>query len=105
VHDAKTDKASAAMDVNVGYFNDPEQLPGLAHCLEHMGTKKVGCCTTDLDRKLTDSSILKKTIFSNVSPQTLEIDKHPLQRLPRITSSILPQNLLKMPCFRHYTVP
>jgi insulysin len=43
VHDADTDKASAAMDVNVGNFSDPEQLPGLAHCLEHMlfmGTKK-----------------------------------------------------------------
>lgn len=43
VHDADTDKASAAMDVNVGNFSDPEQLLGLAHCLEHMlfmGTKK-----------------------------------------------------------------
>lgn len=36
VHDAETDKASAAMDVNVGNFSDPEELPGLAHCLEHM---------------------------------------------------------------------
>lgn len=44
VHDADTDKASAAMDVNVGNFSDPEQLQGLAHCVEHMlfmGTKKV----------------------------------------------------------------
>jgi insulysin len=44
VHDADTDKASAAMDVNVGNFSDPEDLPGLAHCVEHMlfmGTKKV----------------------------------------------------------------
>ena len=32
------------MDVNVGNFSDPEDLPGLAHCVEHMlfmGTKKV----------------------------------------------------------------
>ncbi|TAQ87722.1 hypothetical protein B7494_g3941 [Chlorociboria aeruginascens] len=43
VHDQDTDKASAAMDVNVGNFSDPEDLPGLAHCVEHMlfmGTKK-----------------------------------------------------------------
>ncbi len=44
VQDAGTDKASAAMDVNVGSFSDPEQLQGLAHGVEHMlfmGTKKV----------------------------------------------------------------
>jgi insulysin len=44
VHDADTDKASAAMDVNVGNFSDEEDLPGLAHAVEHMlfmGTKKV----------------------------------------------------------------
>ncbi|KAJ8068540.1 hypothetical protein OCU04_004090 [Sclerotinia nivalis] len=43
VHDAETDKASAAMDVNVGNFSDPEDLPGMAHAVEHllfMGTKK-----------------------------------------------------------------
>jgi insulysin len=43
IHDAETDKASAAMDVNVGNFSDPPDLPGLAHCVEHMlfmGTKK-----------------------------------------------------------------
>ncbi|KAI5283159.1 Insulinase (Peptidase M16), partial [Ascosphaera acerosa] len=36
-------KASAAVDVNVGSFSDPEDLQGLAHCLEHalfMGTQK-----------------------------------------------------------------
>ncbi|PGH21335.1 hypothetical protein AJ80_03386 [Polytolypa hystricis UAMH7299] len=43
VHDPNTDKASAAMDVNVGNFSDPEDLFGLAHALEHMlfmGTEK-----------------------------------------------------------------
>ncbi|KAL4914462.1 Metalloenzyme, LuxS/M16 peptidase-like protein [Aspergillus aurantiobrunneus] len=43
VHDAETDKAAAAMDVNVGSFSDPEDLQGLAHGLEHMlfmGTEK-----------------------------------------------------------------
>ena len=44
VHDAETDKASAAMDVNVGSFSDPEDMPGMAHAVEHllfMGTEKV----------------------------------------------------------------
>lgn len=43
VHDAETDKASAALDVNVGSFADPEDLNGLAHFCEHllfMGTEK-----------------------------------------------------------------
>ncbi|KAI5297254.1 NADPH-cytochrome P450 reductase, partial [Ascosphaera pollenicola] len=31
VHDAETDKASAAVDVNVGSLSDPEDLQGLAH--------------------------------------------------------------------------
>lgn len=43
VHDAETDKASAAMDVNVGSFSDEDDMPGMAHAVEHllfMGTKK-----------------------------------------------------------------
>nr|XP_036584366.1 zinc protease [Colletotrichum truncatum]KAF6793884.1 zinc protease [Colletotrichum truncatum] len=42
VHDPDTDKASAALDVNVGNFSD-EDMPGVAHAVEHlsfMGTKK-----------------------------------------------------------------
>lgn len=45
VHDPETDKASAAVNVNVGSFSDPDDMAGLAHALEHMlfmGTKKVG---------------------------------------------------------------
>jgi hypothetical protein len=34
VHDAETDKASAAMDVNVGNFSDEEDMPGMAHAVE-----------------------------------------------------------------------
>jgi insulysin len=44
IHDADTDKASAAMDVNVGSFSDSDDMPGIAHAVEHalfMGTKKV----------------------------------------------------------------
>jgi secreted Zn-dependent insulinase-like peptidase len=44
VHDPDTDKAAAAMDVNVGSLSDPDDLPGTAHAVEHLcflGTKKV----------------------------------------------------------------
>lgn len=44
IHDSETDKASAAMDVNVGSFSDAEDMPGMAHAVEHllfMGTEKV----------------------------------------------------------------
>ncbi|VEN56875.1 unnamed protein product [Callosobruchus maculatus] len=43
VSDPLTDKSAAAMDVGVGFFCDPKELPGLAHFCEHMlflGTKK-----------------------------------------------------------------
>lgn len=48
VHDPETDKASAALNVNVGNFSDPDDLPGIGHALEHMlfmGTEKVGLVT------------------------------------------------------------
>ncbi|KAF2646871.1 hypothetical protein P280DRAFT_387619 [Massarina eburnea CBS 473.64] len=43
IHDPETDKASAALDVNVGSFSDAEDMPGIAHAVEHllfMGTEK-----------------------------------------------------------------
>lgn len=36
VSDTEMDKAAAALNVKVGYFSDPEDLPGLFHFLEHM---------------------------------------------------------------------
>ncbi|WP_110647920.1 insulinase family protein [Salinicola peritrichatus] len=36
VSDPEADKAAAAMDVSVGSDNDPADMPGLAHFLEHM---------------------------------------------------------------------
>lgn len=45
IHDPETDKAAAALDVNVGSFSDDFDMPGMAHAVEHllfMGTKKVG---------------------------------------------------------------
>lgn len=47
VHDPETDKASASVNVNVGSFSDADDMPGMAHAVEHllfMGTRKVGCC-------------------------------------------------------------
>eukprot|EP01006_Ploeotia_vitrea_P044505 TRINITY_DN66835_c8_g9_i1.p1 TRINITY_DN66835_c8_g9~~TRINITY_DN66835_c8_g9_i1.p1 ORF type:complete len:1085 (-),score=521.06 TRINITY_DN66835_c8_g9_i1:2330-5323(-) len=43
ISDPETDKSAAAMDVHVGHFSDPDDLPGLAHFCEHMlflGTEK-----------------------------------------------------------------
>jgi insulysin len=42
ISDEAADKASAALDVNVGSLQDPKEIPGLAHFCEHllfMGTK------------------------------------------------------------------
>jgi insulysin len=43
IHNNESQKAAAALAVNVGHFNDPQDRQGLAHFLEHMlflGTKK-----------------------------------------------------------------
>ena len=39
VHDPETDKASAALDVNVGNFSDEEGMPGMAHAVEHVSDR------------------------------------------------------------------
>ncbi|MDN3524465.1 insulinase family protein [Halomonas sabkhae] len=36
VHDAEADKAAASVNVDVGNAQDPDDIPGLAHYLEHM---------------------------------------------------------------------
>ncbi|XP_020292220.1 insulin-degrading enzyme isoform X2 [Pseudomyrmex gracilis] len=43
ISDPITDKSAVALDVNIGYMCDPDDLPGLAHFCEHMlflGTEK-----------------------------------------------------------------
>ncbi|KAI0784388.1 insulin-degrading enzyme [Abortiporus biennis] len=43
IHDPKTDKAAASLDVAVGHLHDPDDMPGLAHFCEHllfMGTEQ-----------------------------------------------------------------
>lgn len=41
VHDPETDKASAALDVNVGNFSDEDGMPGMAHAVEHVSSLPV----------------------------------------------------------------
>jgi len=36
ISDPSTDVSAASMTVNVGYYDDPDDVPGLAHFLEHM---------------------------------------------------------------------
>ena len=46
VHDPETDKASASVSVDVGSLSDADDMPGMAHAVEHllfMGTKKASC--------------------------------------------------------------
>ena len=43
VHDPETDKASAALDVNVGNFSDEDGMPGMAHAVEHVSSHFVHC--------------------------------------------------------------
>lgn len=50
IHDPDTDKAAAAVDVNVGSLSDPRDLQGVAHAVEHllfMGTEKVSSSGQD----------------------------------------------------------
>jgi insulysin len=54
IHDPDTDKASAAMDVNIGSFSDADDMPGMAHAVEHllfMGTEKVRDSDTVVARR------------------------------------------------------
>lgn len=44
VHDPETDKASAALDVNVGNFSDEDGMPGMAHAVEHVSRVPCSCC-------------------------------------------------------------
>lgn len=46
VHDHDTDKASASMDVNVGNFSDEDDMPGMAHAVEHVGSELFAALTT-----------------------------------------------------------
>lgn len=91
VHDPNTDKASAAMNVNVGNFSDDDDMPGMAHAVEHllfMGTENVcPSCAMPEKAQLTVNSFLEKMNTANTLPRTPDIRTRtqPLQR--QITSS------------------
>lgn len=84
VHDPETDKASASVNVNVGSFSDADDMPGMAHAVEHllfMGTEKVGCHGS-AQTMLIIRSILKKMPTVNTLPLTRAIPMH-IQLPPR----------------------
>lgn len=69
VHDPETDKASASVNVKVGSFSDADDMPGMAHAVEHllfMGTEKVCVLMTPLLSLLTIISILLKTTTASI---------------------------------------
>lgn len=110
VHDPETDKASASVNVNVGSFSDADDMPGMAHAVEHllfMGTEKVLChnffCFSSLLKLRSIRSRMITTSTSLPIPATLT----PTPALPKPTTSLkllplpskaLPKDLLPLPC-------
>lgn len=96
VHDAQTDKASASLNVNVGNFCDEEDMPGMAHAVEHllfMGTEKVRWQHSARYSRITNPrSIRSRMSTAPTSPPTLGTPMHtpPLRR--RTTSSNVPRH-------------
>lgn len=91
VHDPDTDKASAAVNVNVGSFSDADDMPGMAHAVEHllfMGTKKVRGYYQESRRMLTAGrpSIQKRTTTINTS-QLIPVTRMPTLPLLRQTTT------------------
>lgn len=103
VHDPNTDKASAALNVNVGNFSDDDDMPGMAHAVEHalfMGTEKV--CHRSDSRKTNgtetdNSSILERMSTTSTLPLTLVIQTHTQLLRRRITFSRWPPLRMHMP--------
>ena len=79
VHDPKTEKASAALDVHVGHMSDPKDFPGLAHALEHclfLGTlmllkfmANVAQVLRNIPRKTSTTSISQNTVAHRTPSQ------------------------------------
>lgn len=94
VHDPATDKASAAMNVNVGSFSDPADMPGMAHLvgrLLSMGSEKAGFFSQFTDVHLTNphsaagTSIRTKTTIGSILLLTPARGK-PTRRQPKPTT-------------------
>lgn len=110
VHDPDTDKASAAVNVNVGNFSDEDDMPGMAHAVEHllfMGTKKVSLiiilplepplsAEANIDRIVVVSTPRKTHTTSTWLPTP--VHPMPIQLLPKRTiSSKLPLRVILVP--------
>jgi hypothetical protein len=70
IHDPDTDKVSGALDVNVGSFSDADDMPGIAHAVEHllfMGTEKVS-----QEQPIRRAVVLR----ANVLPSSVQSDLH-----------------------------
>lgn len=105
VHDPETDKASASVNVNVGSFSDADDMPGMAHAVEHllfMGTEKV-CGHISAQTILIVRSIPKKMPTANTLLPIRAIPTH-IQLPPRqITFSKSPLlQILKHLCTEHW---
>ena len=89
VHDPDTDKAGAAVNVNVGSFSDDDDMPGMAHAVEHllfMGTKKVN---TPIQRLILPNvpSIQERTPTTNTLQRILGTQMPTPQPQKRTTTS------------------
>uniref|UniRef100_A0A0B7KQ84 Uncharacterized protein n=1 Tax=Bionectria ochroleuca TaxID=29856 RepID=A0A0B7KQ84_BIOOC len=75
VHDPETDKASAALDVNVGNFHDEEGMPGMAHAVEHRMTSPI----TYHETPAVVSHILSRRLLFSSSKEPTEENPSPLR--------------------------
>lgn len=97
-HDPNTDKASASVNVNVGSYSDADDMPGMAHAVEHllfMGTKKVTRVESvvNANHMLMHLSIRKKMLTTSISLLIRAIQMHTRLR-PRPTISLRLQHRL-----------
>ena len=70
IHDANTDKGSAALDVNVGHFKDPAEFPGLAHSV----LKSV---TSSIQSMGLSPNMLLRNLFEDAHAHSLSCTANP----------------------------
>ena len=100
VHDAQTDKASASLNVNVGNFSDEEDMPGMAHAVEHllfMGTEKVNSSKPHRSKRPQRRSANKQPVSHRKRIQLLPLLE--FRSFQRIHSSYTNQLLFRVCSF------
>lgn len=94
ISDEDSDKAAAALDVSVGSFSDPTELPGLAHFLEHMlflGTEKYpqeGSYNEFLAENGGHTNAYTASENTNYHFDMLVSDRDPKQQCPRFKEAL-----------------